>query len=330
METITTNTELKPAFKLLYNEKNITKDISDSYIQITYTDKEHGEADEIAVDIEDTTGKWKDAWYPTKGDSLGFYMGYMGQKLLPCGPFEIDEPHFMPAVISIKGISTSIKKALREKTTKRFKNTTLKKVAQSIAKKHGLTLIGTIKDIKIGTKTQKMQTDLNFLKKLAEAHGYLFKITGNKLVFYSIGTLENVKSVFTVVPEDLADYDLGDKTAQTYSACEVTYFDHKKNKKIKVRVENKSIVKADTLKINAKCSNKDQAITMANAGLKKVSYQVEGTIKFKKGNPKACAGVNFDLKKMGKLNGKYKIVTSTHSITKGGAYETTCEVKKIA
>lgn len=323
-------TELKPAFKLLYNGKNITKDISQSYVQITYNDNEHGTADDLTVELENTSGKWLDAWYPVKGDTLKFYMGYEGQKLLPCGEFEIDQPNFRPAVISIKGISTSIKKPLRQKNTDGYEKTTLKKIAQAIAVKHGFTLVGEIKDIKIERKTQKTQHDLTFLKKLAEAYGYVFKITGNKLVFYSIEALEKLDSVFAVTPEDLANYDLQDKTSQTYSACEVSYFDHKKNKKQTALYENKSIIKADTLKINEKCSSKDQAMIMAKAALKKTSYQVEGSIEFKKGNPKACAGINFDLEKMGKLSGKYKLIKSTHTITKGGAYKTTGEVKKIA
>lgn len=330
METVITNTELKPAFKLLYNGKNITKDISDSYTQITYTDNEHGQADEITVDIENTSGKWLDAWYPSKGDTLEFSMGYEGQKLLPCGLFELDEPHFKPAVISVKGISTTIKKALREKNTKGYQKTTLKRIAQAIAKKHGFTLVGTIENVQIDRKNQLAQSDLTFLRKLAEAHGYVFKITGNKMVFYSISTLENAKSVLNLTPEDLKDYDFCDKAVQTYSACEVTYFDHKKNKLITVKETNSSVVKADTLKIRAKCSNKEQAKIIAKAGLKRTSYQVEGTINFKKGNPKACSGINASITGIGKLNGKYNIVTSTHSITKGGAYETTAEVKRVA
>ena len=43
---------LKPTFKLEYNKKDITKDVSNYVVNIEYTNFEHGQSDEISIAIE--------------------------------------------------------------------------------------------------------------------------------------------------------------------------------------------------------------------------------------------------------------------------------------
>ena len=82
---------LKPYFKIEYNNKDITRDVSNYVTNIEYTDFECGESDEINITFEDSAQLWQGAWIPTKGDALRVYIGYVGEKLLNCGIFEIDE-----------------------------------------------------------------------------------------------------------------------------------------------------------------------------------------------------------------------------------------------
>ena len=76
---------LQPTFKLEYNKKDITKDISKYVLSINYTDFEHGQTDEIEIVFEDSEKLWQSAWIPSKGDSLRLFIGYIGEKLLNCG-----------------------------------------------------------------------------------------------------------------------------------------------------------------------------------------------------------------------------------------------------
>src|SRR5574344_1774116 len=85
---------LKPTFKIEYNKKDITKDVSNYVVNIEYTDFEHGQSDEISITFEDSEKLWQNAWIPSKGDSLRLFIGYEGEKLLNCGVFEIDEIEF--------------------------------------------------------------------------------------------------------------------------------------------------------------------------------------------------------------------------------------------
>ena len=182
------NTLLIPTYKLLYGKKDITKDVSNYVTNIDYTDFEHGQSDEISINFEDSENLWHSAWIPTKGDALTLKIGYEGEKLLNCGKFEIDELEYEtpPDIVTVKALATSIKKALRQKNSVAYENKTLKQIASEIAKKQGLILMGDIADIKVQRITQNQQRDLEFLKKLAEEYGYIFKITSNYLVFYEL------------------------------------------------------------------------------------------------------------------------------------------------
>ena len=107
---------LTPIFKIEYNQKNITKDVSDYVLNIRYTDFEHGQSDEIEITFEDSNVLWSSSWLPSKGDALRLYIGYAGEKLLNCGIFEIDEIEFEspPDTLIVKAMATGIKKAFRQ------------------------------------------------------------------------------------------------------------------------------------------------------------------------------------------------------------------------
>ena len=74
------------SYKIVYDGRNITKDIS-SYIEsISYTDALEGASDEIQIVLDDSTAVWRNAWYPNKGSKIQLTIGSMY-----CGSFEIDE-----------------------------------------------------------------------------------------------------------------------------------------------------------------------------------------------------------------------------------------------
>ena len=104
---------LTPIFKLEYNQKNITQDVSDYVLNIEYSDFEHGQSDEITITFENSEGLWNGAWIPSKGDALRLFIGYAEEKLLNCGIFEIDEIELNspPDIIIVKGLATGIKKS---------------------------------------------------------------------------------------------------------------------------------------------------------------------------------------------------------------------------
>jgi len=319
----------QPIIQIEYENKDISKYISPYIMSLTYTDYEHGHSDELEIQLEDSEHLWQSIWYPAKGDKIKAQIGYVGEDLLDCGSFEIDEIEFSapPDIITIKALATSIKKSLRQKNTASYENKTLIDIASDIGKKYGFTIAGSEGFIKVARITQNQQHDLTFLKKLAESYGYIFKIANNKLVFYKVETLQNKTPLLIFNKNDLKGINIRDKTSETYSACTVQYFDAKTKSLHSTTVNNPNTVKGDTLKLTERCEGKTQAQLKANAALtRKNSKAIEGSIVLE-GNINAIAGINIELKDLYNFSGKYHITQSTHTIAQN--YECTAEIKKI-
>ena len=317
---------LKPMFKIEYENKDITASIAPCVLSVVYSDFEHGQSDEVEILLEDKNHLWKSGWYPVKGDSVSLSIGYESEKLLNCGSFEIDEMEFAspPDTITLKALAANIKKALRQNNSVAYENKTLFQIAQKIAAKHNLSLVGNVRDIKIKRITQNQKRDLAFLKDLAEEYGYIFKISDNKLTFYETAKLKTQNPALIINRKDILSYSLRDKTHEQHKGCEVVYLDPKRKNTISASINGTS-AKADVLKLNTRCENKEQAILKANAALDKNS-EIEGNITVM-GNPHLVAGLNIELKGFYNLSGKYYITNAKHTIDKNSGYKTEIEVK---
>jgi len=110
-----------PKVKILYNKKDISKDISKTLLSVNYSDAEEGETDDLSLELEDVGGLWSDSWYPTKGDTLELSIGY-DDVLVYCGSFVIDElqikkiERFSPSVGQREFIEAMFKTLLKSLT----------------------------------------------------------------------------------------------------------------------------------------------------------------------------------------------------------------------
>ena len=319
---------LTPTFKLEYNQKNITKDVSDYVVSIDYADYEHGQSDEISITFEDSEGLWNGAWLPSKGDSLRLFIGYVGEKLLNCGIFEIDEIEYEtpPDTLTVKALATGIKKSFRQENSVGYENKTLKQIANEVAKRHDLTLVGEIEDIKVERITQDHERDLTFLKRLAEQYGYIFKISENNLVFYKTEKLITAESAKIIYKSDVTSARFIEKTSHLYKSVSVAYRNPKTGKDVTATAKNENCVKGDTLKLSTRAENKQQALIMAKSALQKGNYTIEGSLSMM-GNPFLVAGLNVETKDFGYFSGKYHITEVHHIIDKIMGYSTNAEVK---
>lgn len=319
---------LIPTYKLEYNQKNITHDVSDYVISIDYTDYEHGQSDEISITFEDAEGLWNGAWIPSKGDALRLFIGYENEKLLNCGIFEIDEIEYEtpPDTLTVKAMATGIKKAFRQKNSVGYENKTLQQIANQIAKKHNLNLVGNIENIKVERITQNQEKDLTFLKRLAEQYGYIFKIAEGNLVFYKTEKLINADSAQIIYKNEVTNARFTEKTSQEYKSVSVAYRNPKTGKDVTATAKNEKCVKGDTLKLSTRAENKQQALIMARAALQKGKLTIEGSLGMS-GNPYLIAGLNIETKDFGYFSGKYHITEAHHRIDKLMGYSTSVEVK---
>ncbi|CAM3723950.1 phage late control D family protein [Xenorhabdus thuongxuanensis] len=337
---------LSPTFTLRYLQKDITNDITPYVTRVSYTDNIKSESDEIEVELDDTDGRWLDKWYPGKGDTLTLRLGYLGEQLLNCGTFSIDEIEVSspPSTVSIRGVATSINMALRTKSNRGFENTTLAAIASRIAKKHRLKLVGSIETIKIDRVTQYSETDIAFLKRLANEYGYAVKVVSEQLIFSHLTTLRSQVPIKKLFPHDVAQFSLrdtinkvykkakvkhqkaGDKKLIVYEADGTTSTSHQADSKGKNNSGKET--SADTLKVNSRATDKNSAEIKAQSALDSHNeYQQNGSLSLM-GSPQLTAGNKIELIGFGKLSGQWLITSARHSFDRSSGYVTELEIAR--
>ncbi|EDL1103758.1 phage protein D [Salmonella enterica subsp. enterica serovar Typhimurium] len=332
----------QPAYRLVYNRKDITHDVSVYVTSVSYTDRLSGESDEIQVDLEDSEGRWRDAWYPGKGDTLTLQMGYAGEPLRECGTFSIDEIELSgpPDSVSLRGLATSVTVAMRTKVSRGFENTTLAAITQRIAGKHHLQLQGQIEPLTLDRVTQYDETDLAFLKRLARDYGYLVKVTHTHVIFSSLDKLRDAPPTFTFTRPDISRYSLRDTINRIYKGAKhrsqnsrtkqvVTYQadggESTTTVSTATRGKNTS---ADTLTLSGRSGNQMTAARRTRAALNlKNQYQKVATLSMA-GNIRLRAGHNVTLTGFGASDGKWLTGSVRHSMTRSGGYTMDVEVAR--
>lgn len=331
----------RPYIKILYNGKNITEDVSKFLLSLTYTDKEHGESDDIELEFEDVDGLWRGPWYPEKGGQLDVTIGYVDQTL-HCGIFDIDEIELSgpPDVVKVKGIAAGIAQALRTKRSKAHEKKTLREIANTIASDHGFSVTGTIPDVRFDRITHHKETDLSFLRRISMDYGCVFSIRNKQMIFSTFDSLEDRSASAEIDRLDLAQYSFKDKTTGTFKDAKVSYHNPKEKKVVTTLYATKQeqnadgyaysqIGSPDTKTVYTKAENKQQAELKAKAHLhKQNSNQQEGSISIE-GNPVIVAGNNFTITGMGKLSGIWHIKSSKHAISRSEGYTTEAEIKRV-
>lgn len=342
----------QPIVELIYNGKDITKDVSQYLIRFTYNDKTEGASDEITMEFEDTEGLWKNSWYPAKKDKIKARIGIAGE-WLECGTFEVDEIEFTgaPDVLNLKALAAGVSNAVRTKNSRAFEKQTLRQIVDKIAQANGLTVDGSVPDVKFNNLRQYREHDLSFLRRVADDYGCMFSIRDKKITFTQLTEIETGASVTEIDKTDLESYTLRDKSEGTYKSAQVKYHDPVKNK----TVQHKQMASADpnwygrnmpvemqkfstwmvtptstdSIEIRKKAETPQQAEAMANVALYRAnSKTIEGRIRMS-GNTKIIAGNNFSLTGLGKLSCKYHIKESIHTVTRGGGYDTEADIKAI-
>jgi len=336
-------TLVRSRYVVRYQQKDITNDLTDSLIRLTYSDHLSGQSDEVELELEDVDGRWRDSWYPGKGDTLSVEIGWQGEPLVPCGRFVIDEIEFggVPSVVSIRGLATGIQTAVRTTQHIAYEKTTLDGIARRVAQRLGLTLVGAIQRIPLERVTQS-ESDVAFLTKLASDYDYAFKIVGNQLVFHSIAELARARPVGTVSQADLGPgWRIRDQLKDVPAAVQVKSKNPGTGELVTYEMKNgeavpaaKSSVKkattsADTVKKTGGAATSAEAMAKAQADLaRKNREQTQGSLPMQ-GRPRLVSGSVLALEGTGKLDGRYLVTASSHSLDRSGGYRTDVSVCRV-
>ncbi len=323
-----------PQWVLTYQGVNITANISRMVIAITYQDCLDGASGRLEVELEDHDKRWQHSWAPSEGDLVNLMIGYVGEPLLPCGDFQVDDLSLSgpPDVLRLGCLAAYITPAMRTRNSVGYENQTLTQIAATIAAKYGLTLIAAdgTSQLTFGRVTQRQETDLAFLRRLARANNYDFTIRGRQLVFYSQTSLEATEPIATVVRKDVMRFAFRLKTHRVYKAAQVSYQLGESKQLLTQRIlAAPAIPTGDTLKLTVRCENGQQASLKAISALH-AANMVRTTASFIAGGRTVyTAGNNITVSGFGVNDGKYLIGAARHHLERATGYTTEFEARRV-
>jgi len=306
-------------------------------LAIRYVDRLDGASGELEVELEDSEKLWQGPWYPALGDVVSLQIGYSGEALLECGDFQIDELELEgpPDVMRLRCLAAYITPAMRTANTVAYENMGILEIAAQIAAKYGLAMVvassESESDLMFARITQRRQTDLEFLKRLAREHNFDFTVRAGQLIFYERPALESVPAVAVITRSDTMRFSFRNRTRRIYDGAEFSYFDPDTKQLITQMVSaDSSSPTGDTLKIVARCENSEQAQVKAEAALHLhnmvfVDASIEGP-----GTTVLVVGNNVLLSGWGALDGTYLIETALHHLARAKGYSTSIGARRIS
>ncbi|EJI5073150.1 phage protein D [Salmonella enterica] len=333
----------EPVFVLRYNLKDITHDITAYATSITFTDKLSGESDELEVELEDSEQRWRDAWYPGMGDTLSLQLGFKGKPLTDCGGFSIDEIELSgpPDSVSIRGRSAPVTRAMRTRSNRGFENTTLAAIAGRIARKHKLKLEGQIEPLTLERITQYGESDLAFLKRLANDYGYMVKVTPQKLIFSHLGKLRDAPVIRTITPQEVSRWTLRDTLHEVYKGVKNKHQNSQTRTLVTFNADNTTTTRtekkssssgmstsSDIINTSDRVQNDEEARAKGKAKLdRKNEYKHAGTLSLE-GDLSLRAGASVMLSGFGKSDGKWLIISARHSLARSSGLTTDIDIAR--
>jgi len=223
--------------------------------------------------------------------------------------------------------------SLRTRNSLGYENQTLLQIATTIAARHGMTVIGAPNQIDVSYLriTQKQETDLEFLRRVAIEHDYDFTVRGAQLVFYSRASLEAQPAALTLYRNAVERFSFVAKTHRIYKKAQAAYFDpHSKQLYTQTAQADPLVATGDMLKVVARCENGQQALERASAALHDANRLLvtcrlvaPGTTLLVAGNVVALSG--WDV-----MDGRYMIERAQHRLSRATGYITEADLRMVS
>ncbi len=321
-----------PYFELLYNNNNATHDIAQDLLSATYTDTLKGESDELSITLKDVDRKWMDTWYPKAGAKINFKIGMFGGDLLDCGSFEIDEIEITdsPNTVRIRALSAGVNSPLRTVKYRAFDNKTLDVVINEIAESLGFSVEGQILALPIERLTQK-ETDLAFIKRLAEVYGYIVKVKGKRLIFSRLDKLKDNDSniILRRGKEVGCGWSFREQIRTVKKSAKVSRQNPKTKKLVTSQASANGKTSADKSVQRGNVTTASIAKAKSEANLTKDNDpKASGRLPCE-GDVRLIAGASFDLQGFARFDGKCLINKATHTISRSGGYSTNIDFIRV-
>lgn len=212
---------------------------------ITVTDKEGLKSDTVDIDLND--GPPNFLALPRKGAIIGVRMGY-GSNLSSLGTFTADkiDCNCLPYSMTISGKAVDFRSGkLKERQERAWDKKSLGDIVSQIASESGLTpaIDSDLAKFVYSWIGQQDESNLHFLRRLAQRHNGLFSIKHGRLLFSKLGSGKaasgtDIGSVI-VTPEIVQlgslKFEVGDRTK--YSKVVAYYQDSDKAQRVEIEAD---------------------------------------------------------------------------------------------
>lgn len=216
-------------FSVLYSNAGVDLALDPILLRGKVVDYLGGRADELEFQVEDRNGQMRSRYWPQKGDDVSVNLGWQDGMMFGAGAFVLDEAQVdgPPWTVTVRGLSRSVKKPLRQKNHRGFENTTLKTLLKQLSGDLGmLPDIQIDRDIPLERVTQHGEADLGFLHRLCWKFGVVVKVVSpGQIRFVDLEKLLDLDAMVLVTPENVKHLSLRSKTDTAPRTFVTRYFD---------------------------------------------------------------------------------------------------------
>ena len=316
-------------------------DISDSLdrymVDLTYTDRLHGMADDLAIRLLDRDLRaepdadvlsWSADAQVQQGDALRAYIDVSNwtaegdNRTLDCGAMVVDEVSYSspPSAVAIK--ATSIPPSAgagRTRKTRAWEVVDLESIAGDVASAAGWTLVYDLSGAPTYDRIdQHDETDLELVQRLAGQLGGIVKVWNGQLVVSDEASLDARPPIVSLVlgTDRIKGWSYKAQSHTRYNSCRVSYWDHWTRKLISHTEGSGEPV----LEISARAKSKAEAMSKAKGELSRANRGTDGSSASLPlvGNPDLCAGCTVSIATGTGLDNIYIVTQAVHRIGSGG------------
>jgi len=297
---------MKPSWKIIANDKNITDLIADRFISLRITDGIGDVSDSIELKLDDNDNKIE---LPNRDVQLSVELGYNGnlQKMGVFSGLEV-ELEVAPDLILIRASAVNLRDGVKTKKTRSFADITLGELVETIAQELGYdALVGEfISSIEFSWVCQENETDWQFLERIVKDYDGFVKIAGGKLIVAmrddneSLATKELLSAV-ELIKADVIHCRVKHSERQRYDSVSAKWYDKKKAKmsvvligdgelttELKKTYENEKLARIAArtalkisqrkgLKVNLRMAGRSELTTMGKLKLKGFREGIDGS-----------------------------------------------------
>jgi len=257
--------ELTPIFKVTANGTDVTGVLQKNMLSLSIKDEDGTLSDELTLKV---IGLWK---RPRYRDELKVWLGYKETSVAFMGAFKVQTTERENNnILTITATGVDFGETLKEKKDKAYKDTNLKAIATEIASRHKLNVKSDCEDIAISYIAQHDQSDLAFMKKIADRYNLIFSVKNNTLTLLKRVKDEKKSSTlpsFVISAEECENLRIRHSNKTMYMSAKAVWRDTKENQDKEVKTNDAK----PQLRINGSFKDSKEAISVAKARLEKAN-----------------------------------------------------------